>query len=469
MSSKTTSTTTVPEASDQEKQIMDLITGSLLPDYLSQAGYDVQTTQTRFEDSDQFKNLNAKLESLRSQKASGSKNLPPGANAQFNNQFNTIGPSTSVPGTGDIDSQIASVEGQIAKARASYTPAANYDVRKKDSPEVEQIRNKFGADSSEYRQAKEAETQRTVDIAKQQDRIYKTFRDKTEKYLNGDFSITPEQETLIQQNNAPVKKAIEAMFKDNYAESGKTFDDFNKEAEKSGMSFSQAMGSVVDQIKTTGVEMERALKNVVATREALLKQGIDDYTGEITKRVSQNAAAMGRDPSDPEYTADISDMVAKQVRGGQLELADMESQGLLGIRERTGGALEQAAYQKGSALTNYEQNLAKMRTDVGTGLPPSQLQVGGGGLQYEEALGLQRLQNAAGAAQFPSFFGDRMQRERLAQPTTTQRTPFGAADALSLGLGVAGMGANIYGAYGVSQALRGSGGNGYEGDLFSLS
>lgn len=449
MGSRTTSTTEIPEATEAEQEILNLITGQLLPSYLEEAGYEVKTKRVTFEDSEEYKQINSKLKKIQNQRndlARRLDSLP---------QNDIVGRNSVQQQLSTLDTQINNVSNQMERQRGDFKPYTDYETRKKETPELEQLRSKYGVDSPQYREAKEQFETQQVAQSKQQERIYQEFRNRTEKFLKGDFSISDEQEALIQKNNEPLKKAIETMFKDNIAESGKTFDDFNKEAEKSGMSFSQAMGSVVDQIKTTGIEMERALKNVVSSRQELLKQGIDDYTGEITKRVAQNAAALGRDPSDPEYTADISEIVSKQVRGGELELANLEAQGLLGIRERTGGRLEQASQQKGAALADYESNLAKMRFDIGAGMPPQQLQVGASGLQYQEALAQQRLQNAAGTAQFPTFMTDRFARERFAQPTTTQSTPFGFQDALSLGLGVAGAGANIYGSYATSSALRG--------------
>src|SRR6185503_3460205 len=413
MGGKTTSRTEIPDATPQEQQMMQLITQSLLPAYLSEAGYDVTPTQVDFKDSPTGKALagkEGKIKSQRDQLLEQIKKLPPNSAERYQ-----LSQEAS-----RLSNDLSRVTDEAARARADYQPTTTYDVRKKDNPELEYIRNTKGEDSKEFKAAKKKYAKQEVTQFQQQDRIYKEFQDRSEKFLKGDFSISKEQEALIQKNNEPIKKAIESMFKDNFSNTYKSMDEFEAKAKEGGMSFSQGLGSVVDQIKTTGAEMEVALKNVVSTRQELLKQGIDDATGEITKRVAANAAAMGRDPSDPEYTADIANMVAKETRAGNLELANLQSQGLLGIRERTGGLLEQAAQQRGGALTDYESSLSKMRTETGAGMPPSQLQVGAGGMQYQQALAQQRLANAAGTARFPMFINEFGQRERMAQPTTTQ-------------------------------------------------
>lgn len=447
MSSQTTSETKIPDASPQEQELMNMITGTLLPQYLGEAGYDVTPTKVSYGDSDAGKALNSKrgkLEKQRQDLLNKAEQQPRGS----------MGYNQVMQSAAQLAQQIQSVDDEMTRGEAGFKSYTTYDLRKKENPELEYLKNTKGESSKEYKSAKRKYAKQEVSDFQQQERVYKEFKDRSEKYLKGDFSISKEQEALIQKNNAPVKQAIESMFKDNFSETYKSMDDFEAKAKEGGMSFSQGLGSVVDQIKTTGAEMEVALKNVVKTRQELLKQGIDDVTGEVTKRVAANAAALGRDPSDPEFTSDIVNTVAKEARSGNLELANLESQGLLGIRERTGGLLEQAAGNRGAALTDYESGLSKMRTEVGSGMPPSQLQVGMGGMQYNQALAQQRLANAAGTAQFPMFLNEFGQRERMAQPTTTQTTPFGPADFIGAGLGIAGAGANIYGAVSSAGALR---------------
>lgn len=444
-SGSTTSTTELPPMSEQEKNLLNLVSDTLLPNYLREAGYDVKTINTTFETSDTYKSLNKKLTSAQENLAK----LTDGKSAyEIQRDSQQIQQARAA---------IDQAEKQISEARSKFVPSTQYETRKLENPELEAVRAKYGEDSQQYKDLKKQYTAKEIDDFKKQQAIYDTFVEKTQKFLNGDFSITKSQEALIQKNMAPVKAAVENLFKNTKEEFDAAYGDFKQQADSAGLSTRQALGYVGEQIEKTGKSMEDALKTAVSTREALLKNGIDDYTGEITKRVASNAAALGRDPNDPEFTADIADMVAKQVKDGQLNLADMEAQGMLAIKERTGSGLEQVArtqaegninlqQQRGGSLIDIEKDISNMRFQQGAGMVPTMLSAGVGAGEYDTARAQQRLTNASSAYSLPMNFAGFFQGDRAAQPITTQTQNFGMGDFIGAGLGIASAGANIYGA-----------------------
>ena len=455
--SSQTSETTIPDPTSQEQAIMDLIAGDLLPGYLEESGYEVSRTQIPFEDTEEYKNLKAKLDALPEDGSGGMERDAAG---------NYVGGSRG---------EKERLKMLIERKREEYDPETTYDVRKLESAELEHLRSTYGENSAEYKAAKEASTQRDIATEQSEQRIYDLFMEKTEKFLNGDFSITDEQKALIAENQAPVKAALDKMFKENLDETISAFEEFEKSVNDTSMPLGAALAAVGAQIIQTGSDMEGALKTTMEANRELLKQGIEDFTGELTQKVAASAAAMGRDPSDPEYTADIAEVVSKTISSGTLNLAAMEAQGMIGIKERTGEGLErleigkaglmqesargkrdakiETSRAKGAADVGLEEQAANMRWQVGAGMAPQQLGIGRGALEWNQTMSNMRLANAANTMGVPQGFAGYYQSDRHAQPTQTQSGGFG--EVMSGILGAAGAGASIYSGFGTANALRG--------------
>ena len=450
--------TTISDLSEQEKQLMDLLSGALLPAYLDEAGYDVTTTPIPFEETSEGKRL----------KETADAHSNPG-----------------VYGTGDIEA--------YRKAKEDYDlhPALSYDVEKRASDaeisdemrkELGPIEKKYGKDSQKYKDAM-AGYGGDKERAYQRDEIQRKYMEKVDKFLSGDLSITPEQEQWITDQYAPIKAAVDSMYTENMEELDKRYADFGKQVDETNLSITSALDVVGAQIKETGANMEKALSSTIASNKELMKMGIYDATGQITKNISMSAIATGRDPSDPEYTNEIQQNIARQVKSGTLQLASMEAQGRMGIAERTGSGLEgvdmakarlaeatgakkegaitakgqeEAALigMKGSANIGLEESQANMRRDLAIGLPSQQIGVGQGYQQLASALGAQRLANASGAMNASAMPYGMMAQERFAQPTTTTTQNMGAMDWVGGVMGAAGGAASIYGGVTGTNALR---------------
>lgn len=459
--SETTSTTSIPGASGQERNLMDLITGSILPNYLEQAGFETTTSRvTDFNQSKQGREFDERISSYQSKYDEAISKRGRRNSAEWN-QWQPIAERMA--------DQLENAKSKRRDAEANFQPYNEMVTRKKDPPELEALKQKYGEDSSEYKTKKEEYASKAVETDKQKQDIQKQFLNNVQKFLKGDFSVSPEQRKFIADQLGPIRATVDAMYSENPEETLKNWGEFGKQVSTSGLNVMQAMNLVGEQIKQTGADMEKALTSTIETNKQLLKMGIEDATGDITKRISMQAIATGRDPSDPEYQKEIQDSVSREVSRGTLNLAQMESQGKMGIAERTGGGLEEVARtkarlaeSKGQAMTRLAESESNLKKDIAVGLPPQQISVGTGFSQLDQALISQRMANAAapmGVVNSPMGY---YQSERMAQPTTTQRQSSGFMDYFSGALGLVGAGTDIYSGITSSNALRDIA-RGYEG------
>ncbi len=545
---------------------MDMIVQGIMPAQMEEMGYDVQSKVVNFEDSPEFKDFSSQRARLEKEARTYQQ--------QMDSSMTMDKKTTASMGLRSVNTKLDDLDQKIADARGSYSPTTSFDFRKLESPAVESARKAYMDQVEKYKgkpfsaaygmamdpklkAAKKAYEDAKVKYEGEQASAYdakqhsqKTLMEKVQKFFDGDFSITEEQKNLIAENFKPIKAAVTEMFDKataefekvtgkRYSEAEKTamdqrgeaeksatdllgitkrtFDEFNARVKETGMSMSAALDAVGSQIKENGVDMETALKGVMSAHSELLKMGIEDYTGKITKQVASNAAAMGRSPDDPEYQNEIRTNVARQVKEGQLNLAAMESQGLIGIKqhigdqlvdvgnarvgvaERTGGQLESSALQRGGAessiaqrlgdarlgiasdlganrlgiatdagnwatnaalnrgqaMVGLESDMANARWNVGAGMPPQQIGTAMSVSQYQDAQAQQRIANASAAAGLPLSVAGSMQQERFAQPTSTTTTSMSPFAGIMGGLtGLVGGGASIYGSLSQASAMR---------------
>lgn len=337
-----------------------------------------------------------------------------------------------------------------------YTPGKT-DYRKKASPKVEAIRKEYGPNSGEYKSAFAAYQKEEIDTEEESRHLESVYREKALKFLDGDFSINEQQRDLIQANMAPQKAALEKMYAEMDAKSDEGFaaeqevlNQFFGKIGETGIPADAALSAVGNQLLQSGGEMGRglasldqALTNVIETNRQLLKMGIEDATGEITKSVSAQAASMGRDPSDPAYQLEMKQLVAREVQRGQLGLTQMEAQGRMGIQEqalalrgqemglrsdlagRQGATGVQMAQGKGAGMLGLEEQASNLRYQVGGFMAPQQIGTGINVSQFQEALKQQQMQNIGTGMQFPMSAAQSMAQLRYsaANKTATSTDP----------------------------------------------
>lgn len=537
-SSTSVSKTEYPEATPEERAMMNMATEAMMPSYLDKSGYDVSSTTSKIEDNPEWKtyqdqinreqktrkDAQKELDKLISEKKMGGRQ-DYSREQQLRNQI------------AQSDNKINQIQDKQNKLAKDWKPETHYQVRQKDSVEVEAARrnavDKYGEMSdadlmkkdSTYRKAKKKFEGDQIKADKQKRELVDTFMTKAQKFLEGDFSINAEQEALIQKNLAPQRAALKEMFNNvragmdrqeetimegdsslrreasiaegNLIDSfNKTFDAYEKRIHETDLSVGAALDAIGSQIIRTGGALEKSLETTIATNRALMKMGIEDYTGAVTKQMNEVAASMGRETTDPEYENEIKGAVARKVEEGSLNLARMEVEGKLRITERTGSGLEDVyrqkaalasdtggkledatmqrganiaaakentgqrmmaitertatersnlarertnvAQQEGAATMNMEEAATNLRFQVGAGMAPQQIGVGMNVAQYQDAVAQQSIANAYNATMTPYNMAAGMRAERMAQPTTTttqRQSPLGSI--FDVGTGIA--------------------------------
>jgi len=459
-SSETKNETTIPEPTPEERALLSL-SNSMMQAYLQGAGFDVTSTSTSFDDSDQAQSFARRRQQLQdqiddlnnriSQASSGS--TPGGSKGagsragydaiqQFNNNKNRL------------YAQMNQLDEEEQQARSDYKPQIQYNVREKADFATEEARRRYGADSPEYQAAYNNYVQNKVKTEADDNAIKSSLMDKTKKLLSGDYGLNAGEQQFMDQLLGPMKTAgLNAI---NYIESAQTTDqgigkaltDFGNQIKQTGMDMGDAVLALENRIKQTGVDMNKALDDEVATTKELIRMGIEDFTSAQRRDISSQAANLGRSPTDPEFQRQLQDLATREITRSDLQLgqyaadkrmsiAERTGAGLegtdnmrLGIAERTGQGMEgiagqrvgyaaQAAEMRGALETNLAGKEADIRSNLAYGLPPQQVGMGMDVANFQNAINQQRLQNIQAGYSMPMNTYGTMARERFAQPTTT--------------------------------------------------
>ena len=295
-----------------------MVTNVMMPAFMGAAGYDVSIERTPYEESDKYKEFRARESRILSDlQVLDSRIGVEGEGQSLFDQRN------------NLNRELSALREQEASFISDWEDEISYDAREMDSPEVEYIRSKYGADSAEYNKAKEKEIKAAVDLDKKTKEITGMFMEKAKKFMQGDFAVTEDQKAFVRDIMAPQRDAVTNLFDSLTEEADKTekslldvteqtFQEYEKKVGETSLNVNQAFDAVSDQIRETGVDMETALDSVVKTNQELLKMGIEDYTGQITKQVATSAAMIGRNPQDPEYAQEIQTSVAREIQRGVL-------------------------------------------------------------------------------------------------------------------------------------------------------
>lgn len=285
--------------------------------------------------------------------------------------------------------------------------------------DIQKLREKHGENSRQYREA--IEKYESEQVLKEENirRQEQLYQENSLKFMKGDFSTTEEQRRGIEDVLTPQRIAMEAVFGKS-GDANKNIQQYVSKARETGMSLGDFTEAIVPQIQQGGT-LDDALTQVIEVNRQLMKMGIEDVTGEMTKRVNQQAVALGRDPTDPAFQQELQQLAAREVQKGQLQLAKIESEGRMNI-----------AQQKAQAELNLGQQASQLRTQVGGGMFSKQTAA----RQFQEALKNQSLQNLMSGYQIPSNLSSQMANIRLGQPTVQSRPSLieGVTEVISGGL-----------------------------------
>lgn len=447
-----TQRTTIPDASDEEKEMQRMLMEQFMPAYLSESGYEYRPAVKGYEsDSYYQKLLNNYNEVLHRRKSPD---------------------SPDIGSTLNREQYLNKVQNQMDDIKAKYgnNPGTDAYFREKLPPLYEGKLRGLTEGSAEW-EAVHEEYYKDLEVTEKANKeIADEFRNVTMKFLKGDFSITNQQKALIEESFRPQRQAVEAMYKElegmNIKEMDRVMGGYASMVYEQGMDIETALAAAGEIIAARKDPVEEAFKKVVDINKQLLEKGIKDHSGEITRNIASRAASLGRSTTDPEYQREMSDDINEFISTGQLNLAAMEAQGMVEITREKFNKAEQAyrqleerqygtAREKGVAQLGLEEQEAAMKWQVGAGMPPQQTSMAGGYLQYQDALAQQRLANIGQAAQMPMGMMSNMQQLRAAQPTTTVTQ---STSPWEVGLGLLSTGASLYGGFttaGLYKAMTG--------------
>jgi len=371
------------------------------------------------------------------------------------------------------------------------TTYTKYDVKKKPDPRVQDAINKYGEGSPQVKAMEDQIFQEEVQKAEAMAGVEKEYLTNLKKYVSGDMSYTPEQEAQIDKYVGPVKDLIVknvdnlmTKYGENELELKQGFYDISAEIDRTGFAVLDALKAADIQTDKNKTDLLTVLRDVNRSTEAKFKFEQDLLFQQIDEQAAQQAAFLGLPPGS--MAENMQKAKAKQdvFRQLQLELADQEMKGRMGIEEKTQAEKRQitlsrvalAASQgekkeavakgivgvteeygkkeedllnaKGNALLELEQKKQDELKNLAYGNIPNILQIASGAKSFEQQYKTgEQAYNIAGMAPVAGQLGVEQQRQFAETTTTTEmkKSP-GFMDIFSdiIGTAAAGAGA-VYG------------------------
>lgn len=370
--------------------------------------------------------------------------------------------------------------------RQPQTTFTSWDLKKKEDPRVQRAIEQYGEGSNEVRQAREQIKADAVSKAEAMAGVERSYLENIQKLARGDLSYTPEQQAQVDQYIGPIKdlilKSTDQLLKtagDNNQVLNEELNKLSTEIDRSGYDIASALEAAAVQAEQSGATLTETLQKANQSSRDKAKFEFDLLSRKADQKAAQQAALLGLPPGSMAERAEAARIKSEALQNIELNLAERESQGLLGIQsdveqakksialskvalaETQGGKRESVAGQrfglaqdlagtrfgldqnKQNALLGLEQQRQGALQQQGFGLLPQLVQAGQSGLSFNQGLTGQQLANQAGIlAPVQGLYGQEQNRT-MAETTTTQRRQLGFLDALSdvVGMGAAAAGA----------------------------
>ncbi|KKW45091.1 MAG: hypothetical protein UY96_C0032G0005 [Parcubacteria group bacterium GW2011_GWB1_56_8] len=455
-----TAKTSIPEWSNSEQALYeDLFMSDLMPASMEQLGFKTEKTETTWDGSDQQKSFADRRERTQEQLA----------------QYKDV----RMPSEGTLlqrnrlNQELAQIDREETEAKDNFEPEVTWDTRPAYDPRTEQIIRDKGIGSAEAKNAILASEESDIQRYEKTRQLEDLSIDRAMKVVSGDLSLNEGEQKFFDQVIGPLKEAYGntvTYLRESADEMGsdlnKAVDAFVDQVGQTKMSMSDAITEIETRVKDTGQTMSESLKESIELSKAQAKMGLEDFSLETRQQLQNQAASLGRSATDPRFIKQFGKDVMREMERQNLALSQQEVQGKMAIQERTGTGLEEAAKMRfgveertGQQLESATQqrlgiaeNVAGLRTEAarakgaggvsvaqaagnlrGTlayGLAPQQIAAGLDVARYNQALKATEAQNAQAASNMPFMASQYLQKERIAQPTTTTTQGFGAMDVI---------------------------------------
>lgn len=395
-SSSSTQTRTIPPPSADEQAMYSDILHQYLPAYMNSIGYNV--VENKAPDTFQYAH----------------QTMLPGNMGSMGN---------ALPGP-----IIWNSDPKDATDSRTIPGAVTTSLEKSYGAAADQAAAKYGRTSPQYQAEVDKSNAQSVISDEQQKQIEADYKSNTLKFMQGDFTLNDQQKASMQDLFAPETAAIKEIF-GSPGDLGQNIDQFNSQAQKAGMSlgdFTHTVGSALTS--GTAGTLNQAVDNSLSINRQLLKMGIQDNTGQMITKINQQAAAMGRDPTDPDFQNQIVANSNRMIQEGELSLASQGAQSRLQIAQ-------QAAQAK--------LGLANQMTQFRQALPGEQMKAGAASIGLEQALKNQQAANIEGGVGIQQNLASMLGNIRNGQGTTVSNvtnTPSTLSDIAQM----AQIGASIY-------------------------
>lgn len=290
-----------------------------------------------------------------------------------------------------------------------------------------------------------------------------------------------------------------------------------KRVGETGNNVRAALKGVMDEINRTGDQTRAVYEDLFETKKVLVANQMKEVYDQNQKKTAERANLLGRSPMDPQFQNELLDNLQKNIKNAQLELSAQESEALAGLEERTGqrreqlklqeagfeesqggkmealgakrtgvedqtgqqltgvagqradlaqrqgqalegaanqrtgvaertgAAKEQIAGQKAALEEDLQKTGANLQQQYGVGIPASQIGLGIDVAGYSQAAQAQNAAIQSGALGSTNSISSRMLQERMAQPTTKSTPGFGNVLAGTIGAVASGAGSLMSG------------------------
>jgi hypothetical protein len=386
MSSETTTKTELPPKTESEKKLDAQIADVLLPTYMEDLGYDIkETTKTSYDNPDKVAGLETRKDLLEKDIA----------------EFEASGKLDDAGELRRMRQEMRAIEDDLSKEYENATTDIGYDY-----------------ELNERGQKLEAEKAAQLDRESQASEM---FFDTYKKFASGDYSITPEQEQLIQESMGNIRGPVMEMLNEiekQYEATGKSMgqalDEYSDEISKTGLSVEAALSTVEDRINNTkdgvtagldaeevrlgetgqsvfaalqgvrkeidatGQETRDVLEDTFKMKSVMIDNKMRDAYDQQRKETANRAATLGRSPMDPRFQLEMMEDLNKKIGDAQLQLSIEESSALAGLTERTGQrrealASQEAAFTEAQGRRGEEQGRARTMAEESAGLRQEQV------------------------------------------------------------------------------------------------
>lgn len=267
-------------------------------------------------------------------------------------------------------------------------------LTKKEDVRVQQAIDQYGADSPEVQSIRDELKQYDITEAQQEDEIANLYNQKLIDVLSGNIKLTPEQNEFAESESARRKNIALDGLNSMLSEIDKTGESISSELSKyndlimSGkVSQDRALDVIGGLIEQRGMDVKSALELVNTTigetdktvgesleksfnqSRALAKMGLQEQADKMQADINNQAALLGRNPTDPNFQRAFMDQTQKNIQEVELALGINEADKRAALAASTGAKREELAKTYAdleNSLGLAREGVASKRFDVET-------------------------------------------------------------------------------------------------------